>query len=172
MRQAGGALINIGSISGEVPAPILSAYTATKHAAKGFANSLRLEVMHGKAPGAVTLIKPSGTHAPFGQHALNYMDKESQVPPPVLVAEAILYAVTHPTRGITVGGAGGAMIWLTRLFPALADHIYYHAARGDRPPRPGALRFTRPGERGMFWVISKAIYDATACIPTNSEAVG
>lgn len=156
LRQAGGALINIGSISGEVPAPILSAYTATKHAVKGFTNSLRLEVMHDKAPVAVTLIKPSGTHTPFGQHALNYMDKELQVPPPVyhpdLVAEAILYAATHPTRGITVGGAGGAMIWLTRLFPALADHIYsrayYHTALGDRPPRPGGSALYQAGGEG------------------------
>lgn len=140
LRQSGGALINIGSISGDVPAPILSAYTATKHAVRGFTNSLRLEVMHDKLPVSVTLIKPSGMHTPFGRHARNYMDKESQVPPPVyhpdLVADAVMHAATHPTRSITVGGAGGAMIWLTRLCPNLADQIYsrlyFHTALGKR----------------------------------------
>ena len=156
LRQRGGALINIGSISGEVPAPILSAYTATKHAVKGFTNSLRLEVMHDKAPVAVTLIKPSGTHTPFGQHARNYMDKESQVPPPVyhpdLVAGAVLHAATHPTRDITVGGAGAAMIWLTRLCPSLADHLYsrayFHTALGDSPPRGGDSSLYEAGGEG------------------------
>lgn len=141
LRHHGGALINIGSISGEVPAPILSAYTATKHAVRGFTNSLRLEVMHDELPVSVTLIKPSGMHTPFGRHARNYMDNESQVPPPVyhpdLVADAVLHAATRPTRSITVGGAGGAMIWLTQMFPALADHLYsrayFHTALSNEP---------------------------------------
>lgn len=71
LRVRGGSLINIGSISGDVPAPVLSAYTATKHAVKGFTNSLRLELIHDKVPVSVTLIKPSGMHTPFGQHAPN-----------------------------------------------------------------------------------------------------
>lgn len=145
LRHRGGALINIGSISGDVPAPILSAYTATKHAVKGFTNSLRLELMHDKLPVSVTLIKPSGMHTPFGQHAANYMSKASQVPPPVyhpdVVARAVLYAAAHPTRDITVGGAGGLMIWLTRLMPSVADRIYsrlyFHTALSKNPPREG-----------------------------------
>jgi short-subunit dehydrogenase len=55
LRKRGGALINIGSISSEMPAPILSAYTATKFAVKGFTDSLRLELMHDGAPVSVTL---------------------------------------------------------------------------------------------------------------------
>ncbi len=156
LRQRGGALINIGSISGDVPAPILSAYTATKHAVKGFTNSLRLEVMHDKAPVSVTLIKPSGIHSPFGQHAKNTMSKESQVPPPVyhpdLVARAVLQAATQPVRDITVGGAGAGMTWLTRLFPSVADQLYsrmyFKSAMGDRPPRPGGSALYEAGGEG------------------------
>lgn len=156
LRRNGGALINIGSISSDVPAPILSAYTATKHAVKGFTNSLRLEVMHDKLPVAVTLIKPSGIHTPFGKHARNYMDKESQVPPPVyhpdLVAGAVLHAASRPEREITVGGAGGAMVWLTRLCPSVADHLYsrlyFRTAMSDRPPRPGKSSLYEAGGEG------------------------
>lgn len=156
LRQRGGALINIGSISSDVPAPILSAYTASKHAVKGFTNSLRLELLHDHAPVSLTLIRPSGIHTPFGQHARNYLDKASQVPPPVyhpnLVAEAVLYAAQHPMREITVGGSGWAMTWLTRLFPRLADrlftHMYYRAAVADRPPRAGDSALFEAGGQG------------------------
>lgn len=154
LRHKGGALINIGSISGDVPAPVLSAYTATKHAVKGFTNSLRLETKHDNTPVSVTLIKPSGIHTPFGQHASNYMDNRSQVPPPVyhpdLVAQAVMHAATHPIRDITVGGAGGMMIWFTRLMPALADavysRLYFHTALDKKSPsRSGPDALYKPG---------------------------
>lgn len=157
LRHKGGALINIGSISGDVPAPILSAYTATKHAVKGFTNSLRLETKHDKTPVSVTLVKPSGTHTPFGQHAPNYMDDQSQVPPPVyhpdLVAQAVIHAATHPTRDITVGGAGGMMIWFTRLMPSMADavysRLYFHTALNKKsPPRSGPDALHQSGGTG------------------------
>lgn len=111
LKQRGGALINVGSISSEMPAPILSAYTASKFAVKGFTDSLRLELMHEDAPVSVTLIKPSGIHTPFGEHAHNYMMARSQVPPPVyhpkLVANAILHSAEHPTRDVLVGASAG-----------------------------------------------------------------
>lgn len=157
LRHKGGALINIGSISGDVPAPILSAYTATKHAVKGFTNSLRLETKHDKTPVSVTLIKPSGMHTPFGQHAPNYTESKSQVPPPVyhpdLVAQAVTYAAEHPVRDITVGGAGGMMIWFTRLMPSLADEVYsrlyFHTALDNKnKPRSGPDALHEPGGTG------------------------
>jgi short-subunit dehydrogenase len=144
LRERGGALINIGSISSEMPAPILSAYTASKHAVKGFTDSLRLELMHDRAPVSVTLIKPSGIHTPFGEHAKNYKEDRSQVPPPVyhpkLVARAILRAAEHPIRDITVGASGAAQIALARHMPKLADRLfswafYRTAWDKEHPPR-------------------------------------
>ena len=41
----GGALISIGSIASDLPSPILSAYSASKHAVKGFIDSLRMELV-------------------------------------------------------------------------------------------------------------------------------
>src|SRR5690606_11032654 len=45
LKQRGGALITTGSISSQMPAPILSAYTASKFAVKGYIDSLRLELI-------------------------------------------------------------------------------------------------------------------------------
>ena len=128
LKPKGGAIINLGSISSDVPAPILSAYTASKHAVKGFTDSLRLELMHEDAPVALTLIKPSGIHTPFGDHAVNYMDHASQVPPPVyhprIVADAILHAAENRTREIIVGEAGAAQVGLAKSLPRLADKFF------------------------------------------------
>lgn len=156
LKEHGGALINIGSISSEMPAPILSAYTASKHAVKGFTDSLRLELIHENAPVSVTLIKPSGIHTPFGEHAKNYQDVESQVPPPVyhpeLVARAVLRAAQHPVRDITVGLSGAAQVKFAQNLPSLADRFFawafYKTARDEEAPNRGGEALHRPGEGG------------------------
>jgi len=155
LRYRGGALINIGSIASDMPTPILSIYAATKHAVKGFTDSLRLELQHDKAPVSVTLIKPSGVHTPFGHHARNYLEHASQVPPPVyhpeVVAKAILHAAEHPKREITVGGTGMAQITLARLFPRIADQVFekaFYAMAVDRSrPNRGTSSLREPGDK-------------------------
>lgn len=160
LREHGGALINVGSISSDMPAPVLSTYTATKFAVKGFTDSLRLELLHDKAPVSVTLIQPSGIHTPFGEHALNYMDAASQVPPPVyapeLVADAICSAAERPIRSVRIGGAGWGMTWMARLLPATADKVFakafFKTARDDdRPPREQKGGFHRAGSSGNLY---------------------
>ncbi len=131
LRTAGGALITIGSIAADVPSPVLGAYAASKHAAKGFIDSLRIELMADKLPVSVTLIKPSGINTPIGAHAANHgageYHGEALIPPlvydPQLVADAILDAAAHPRREITVGGAGRAQVLFGTHFPALFDRI-------------------------------------------------
>jgi short-subunit dehydrogenase len=157
LKRHGGALINLGSIASEMPAPLLGAYAATKHAVKGFTDSLRLELLHEDAPVSVTLIQPSGIDSPFGEHAKNDMRWASQVPPPVyapeVVAEAILHAAQHPTRDLVVGGAGRLMIAASRLVPRLADRLFSYAfhktaLQVGRPPRDTPANLHRAGEDG------------------------
>jgi short-subunit dehydrogenase len=158
LRRHGGALINMGSIASEMPTPMLGAYTASKHAVKGFTDSLRIELLHEGAPVAVTLIQPSGIDTPFGEHAKNTMSEASQVPPPVyapeVVAEAVLHAAEHPTRDLVVGGAGRAMIAAWRLAPSLADrwsarNAFGMARQRDRPPRSTPASLHRAGQDGQ-----------------------
>lgn len=160
LREHGGALINIGSISSDMPAPVLSAYTASKFAVKGFTDSLRLELMHEDAPVSVTLIQPSGIHTPFGDHALNYLDHASKVPPPVyapeLVAEAILHSAEHPTRSFMIGGTGRVLTWAARTFPKLTDTLYSNlffktAIDPTRPPRAAKGGFHEAGSAGRLY---------------------
>src|SRR5690606_25854251 len=143
LKHRGGALITTGSISSQMPAPVLSSYTASKYAVKGYIDSLRLELMHEKAPVSVTLIQPSGIHTPFGDHSLNRMKHRSKVPPPVyapeVVAKAICHAAEHPTRDMIVGGAGRAMTLLATLAPNLSDRLfsaaYFRLAQDKNKPK-------------------------------------
>ena len=63
--------------------PLHERYSASRHAIKGFTNSLRIELEKDGAPISVTLIKPVGIETMFMVHAKSYMDKEPALPPPV-----------------------------------------------------------------------------------------
>jgi short-subunit dehydrogenase len=126
-KPGGGALINVGSINSDMPAPVISSYTASKHAVKGFTDSLRLEMLAAEVPVSITLIKPSPIATPFPQHGRNLTGYKAQLPPPLyapsLVAEAILDAAQHPRRSVTVGGLGKIQVLGAALMPLLFDRI-------------------------------------------------
>lgn len=124
-RPHGGALINVGSINGDMPSPLLGAYNASKHAVKGFTDSLRIELIREGAPVAVTLIKPSAIGTPFPRHGRNLTGQRARLPQPIyspeLVADAILYAAQRPVRALTVGGMGRLQVAAANLTPGLFD---------------------------------------------------
>ena len=127
LRHRGGALINIGSVLSERAFPLQGAYSASKHAIKGFTDALRMELMHQRAPVSVTLIKPAAIDTRYAHHAKNYLPMQPQNPPPLyapeVVAEAILHAAEHPVREVTVGGSGRLLEALDHWLPATMDRI-------------------------------------------------
>lgn len=185
LKTRGGALINIGSIASDMPSPLLSAYAATKHAVKGFTDSLRQELIYEKSPVSVTLIKPSGINTPFGQHARNYMDEASRVPPPVyspqLVADAVLYAAETPVRQLTVGGAGRMMTATANMAPGPADMVFsrlffWLAKGGEKRPQEN-INLYEAGEDGEQFGEQKfmrrtSLYTAAQTHPRLSTALG
>ncbi|MBC5992306.1 SDR family oxidoreductase [Pontibacter cellulosilyticus] len=123
----GGAIINIGSVLSDVAIPIQGMYSASKHAVKGFTDALRMELEDENAPISVTLIKPAAINTPYTEHARNYMDEEPTLPPPVYqpdeVADAILYAATHPQRDLFIGGGGKIMSSMNKYAPSVMDWV-------------------------------------------------
>lgn len=99
LKKRGGALINLGSEVSDCALPLQGIYAASKHAVKGFTDSLRLELQAENAPVSVTLIKPAAMDTMFVQHAKNYLQVEPKLPPPVyapeIAADAILHAAEH-----------------------------------------------------------------------------
>lgn len=185
LKAKGGTIINQGSIASDMPIPILGAYAATKHAVKGFTDSLRQELIEDGAPVRVTLIKPAGIHTPFGKHAKNYMESASVVPPPLyapeVVAEAVLHAAEHPTREVIIGGAGRGMTWMQRYMPSLADRIFSRtfpmmAFDKSLPRRPGDGGLHKAGTSGEMYgdqdsfMLKSSLYTSAKTHPVRTAA--
>lgn len=126
-RPGGGALINVGSVNSDMASGLLSAYNASKHAVKGFTDSLRIEMMQQDAPVSITLIKPSAIGTPFPEHGRNITGSKAVLPKPIyspeLVADAILFAARTPRRAITVGASGRFQVFGATVFPSLFDQL-------------------------------------------------
>lgn len=137
----GGAFISVASVVADFGAPLLGAYSASKHAMKGFIDSLRIETLADRIPTSITLVKPSGIATPFADHAATHLPHAARTPPPAyapdLVARSILFAAQHPRREITVGGVGAFEILGAKLLPRLADRIsaWYRPYLVDRSRR-------------------------------------
>ncbi|MDB5685405.1 MAG: short-chain dehydrogenase [Sphingomonas bacterium] len=184
LRARGGALITVGSIVSDIPTPIMGAYAASKHAVRGYIESLRIEIRADQLPISVTLIKPSGIDTPIARHAANHGDGEAMIPPPVydpmLVADAILYAAEHPRREITVGGGGRAQALFGTHFPRLLEKF---APRGipalfdtAKPKTPGNALFASAGggeERsGDHSARRTSLYTAGQLHPAAAATIG
>lgn len=126
-RPGAGTVINIGSVNSDIAIPLLSAYSASKHAVKGFNDALRRELLVSDPNIRITLIKPSGIVTGFPQHARNHLESEPRVVPPLyapeIVADAILDAAAWPQREIVVGAVGPLLSIPLALFPRLMDRI-------------------------------------------------
>jgi NAD(P)-dependent dehydrogenase (short-subunit alcohol dehydrogenase family) len=183
LRGSGGALINIGSIVSDRAIPLQGAYSASKHAVKGFTDALRVELEEEGAPISVTLIKPSSIDTPYFQHAKNYMEVEPKPPAPVyapeVVANAILRAAEHPIRDITIGGGGRVLTALGTALPRLTDfymeRTMFSSQRSDMPSpgNPGNLYQSSGGEnleRGGYkgHVMQSSIYTQAALSPAKA----
>jgi short-subunit dehydrogenase len=150
LKRSGGALINVGSEVSEAPAPLLGIYTASKHAVKGFTDSLRVEAEDvDGANVSITLIQPTAVNTPFPEHSRNYMSQEPKLPTPMIdpqkVAEAILKAAEKPTRSKKVGLKAIINTTVATMMPSIRDTLAAREAlrqHKDEPPRhpAGILR--------------------------------
>ena len=101
-------------------------YSASKHAVKGFADTLRIEIEEvDEAPVSITLIQPTTVDTPYPQHAKNYMDREPELPSPLIeeVAESILKAATHGGRDVKVGAMAVVNTTIAKLIPSFGDKL-------------------------------------------------
>jgi NAD(P)-dependent dehydrogenase (short-subunit alcohol dehydrogenase family) len=184
LRRHGGALINVGSVASDLAFPFQGLYATSKHAVKGFTDTLRMELIAEGAPVSVTLVKPASIDTPLPNRARNYMDREPTLPPPIYppaeVANAILHAAVHPQRDIFVGGGGKMFVMGKEFVPGaydeLAPAIIALQKRSEAPRDPkGALHApVRAGEeRGdpPIYVMRTSAYTRATLHPLTTLAI-
>jgi NAD(P)-dependent dehydrogenase (short-subunit alcohol dehydrogenase family) len=179
----GGALINVGSEVSDKAVPLQGAYSASKHAVKGWTDALRMELEQSGMPVSVTLIKPGPIDTPYTRHARNYLEDEPTHAPPVYtpeaVAEAIVHAAQTPVRDLFVGGGARFVAALDHWTPRLGDRIVGRmVSRGTHSGRPrtssDALYQAGGGlqERGDYdGMVRRSLYTTAAMHPLTTGAV-
>ena len=187
MRSGGGALINVASAVADRAIPLQAAYSAAKHAVKGFTDALRMELERDGIPISISLIKPSSTDTPLFQKARVHFGVEPQPIPPVysaaVVADAILRAAEHPIRDLTVGAMGKVMSVAGDVAPRLTDRYMERSTFdsqktdvpiGDRPDNLFAPVQSDGGERGHYGghVMKSSAYTASALHPAAAALAG
>jgi short-subunit dehydrogenase len=143
LKSRGGTLINMGSEASDRAIPLQGIYSASKHAVKGFTDSLRVELEHEGAPVSVTLVKPASIDTMLVAHAKNYLEVEPRLPPPIyapeIVADALLYAAEHPVRDLYAGSraklVGASAYYMPRVLDKSMKRLMYRFQKTDEPPR-------------------------------------
>ena len=109
LEATAGSLVVVGSLASEVPLPRMSAYTAAKHAVRGFVEVLEIELRSQGSKVTISLIEPGPVDTPFWH---NVASEDGLMPPPVRrihrperVAAAIERSVERGAARVTVGRA-------------------------------------------------------------------
>jgi NAD(P)-dependent dehydrogenase (short-subunit alcohol dehydrogenase family) len=141
-----GTIVNVGSALAYRAIPLQAAYCASKHALRGFTDSLRCELMHERSSVRVTMAHLPGLNTPqFTWVRVRGLDREPRPVAPVyepeVAAEGILLAAAHPRRReVWVGAPTVATIIGSKLAPGLADRYLARtnvkAQQTDKPLDP------------------------------------
>lgn len=144
-KQGSGALINIASISGKIGTPYYGSYSATKFGIVGLGQALNQELRLNDLGKRihVTTINPMPFDTPFWEHAANYTGHSPRAYPmydPDKVVEAVVDAVLHPTKEVTVPWSGKWSVLFHRLMPDTSERLFgslvHKALIDDAPPIP------------------------------------
>jgi short-subunit dehydrogenase len=102
-----GTLVQVGSALSRRGIPLQATYCGSKHAIKGFCDSLRAELIHHRSQVKVALVQLPGLNTPQFNWVRTRLHKHPQPVPPIyqpeVAARAIAHAAEHPRREIWVG---------------------------------------------------------------------
>jgi NAD(P)-dependent dehydrogenase (short-subunit alcohol dehydrogenase family) len=124
MQQRGhGAVITVGSVASHVAIEPL--YSATKFGVRGFSLALRRQLAGSGV--SVSLVTPGNIRTRMTSGL------RERMPEPTLVATAIADLILNPRRELVIPRKYHAIIWFDRLFPGIADSIFYRRhGQGNR----------------------------------------
>jgi NAD(P)-dependent dehydrogenase (short-subunit alcohol dehydrogenase family) len=153
-----GTIVQVGSATAFSPLPALSSYAASKHAVRGFTQSIRCELALRGSRVWITSIHPSGVNTPQFDRCRTKMPRNPRPAGPLyepeVMAEYVFWASRNRRREVYVGLPAllarlgdGATPW---LIEALLSRVGLDAlqSKGRVEPRDGNLFAPVPGDPG------------------------
>jgi NAD(P)-dependent dehydrogenase (short-subunit alcohol dehydrogenase family) len=147
LERAHGAIVATGSVNARVPLPCFCAYSAAKHALRGFLGSVRIEMKERGIPVSVSMVHPGPVDTPLWHNVSSATGREPRNPPdnysPDAIAQALVACAIRPRAEITVGGEGRLIEVAFALSRPLADRFmafvsrYYETGTEPVPGRGG-----------------------------------
>jgi NAD(P)-dependent dehydrogenase (short-subunit alcohol dehydrogenase family) len=121
-----GAIVQVGSALAYRSIPLQAAYCGSKHAIRGFLESLRTELLHDGSNVRVTMVELPAHNTPQFSWSRAKMPRGPQPVPPIfqpeVAAEAIFYAAQSSRRELVVGWPAFKAIYGEKIAPGLLDH--------------------------------------------------
>jgi NADP-dependent 3-hydroxy acid dehydrogenase YdfG len=160
-----GVIVQVGSALSRRGIPLQATYCGSKHAIKGFADSLRAELISNGSQVKLTMVQLPGLNTPQFNWVRTRLNRHPQPVPPIyqpeVAARAVVYAAEHPRRELWVGGstvytilgeklASGVMdryLGRTNEKAQQADLVIDPASRDDNLFSPPS---GDPGAHGIF----------------------
>ncbi len=107
LERTAGTVVVTGSIMARVPLPNFSSYAASKHALRGFLNTLRIELAESGSRVQIATVHPGAVATPLWENISSVNGRRARHPPDRYTAEAIARALVaqaeRPRFEITVG---------------------------------------------------------------------
>lgn len=161
-ERGGGVLINVSSLLGVVPNPIVPTYSMTKFAVRGLTLSLDQSTLLRRSPIRVCLVLPGPIDTPMFAHAANHSGRVIRAIPPAFsperVAAAVIRSVERPRRQRTAGLTGALIVVGLHVVPRFTEtFVAQVAARLIFRPEPapatdGTLRVSnQPSSTAGGW---------------------
>lgn len=161
-----GVIVQVGSALAYRGIPLQSAYCGSKHAIKGFTESLRTELIHDKSQVHLTMVQMPALNTPqFGWVKSRLPHKAQPVPPifqPEVGARAVYWAAHNKRRELFVGGSTTIVIQGNKLAAGFGD--WYLSKTGykgqqttepENPQRPNNLFAPVKGDPGTHGTFDK-----------------
>lgn len=123
IERGGGHIVVTSSLSGKYGVPLLSAYSASKHALHGFFESVRAEMQNKNI--RITIVIPGFIKTPITQNALTgdgsaygkMLEIQEKGMPADVCAKKILSAVANAKEEVFVGRSERFSLLFSRLLP-------------------------------------------------------
>ena len=146
--QGDGVLINVSSVLGLIPNPLVPTYTMSKFAVRGL--SLSLHYLAGAWPGVrVCTVLPGPIDTPMFERAANHLGRGIRAVPPAAaperVAAVIVSCARRPRRQVVVGWTARLIVVAHHVLPRFTEWVTARAAAAmlvrsePAPPTSGDL---------------------------------